>query len=115
MIGLLIWLSIISVIVLILILCLIIITCVICAVRRQDERTRAKVKEFNHQETDPYGSIRNTTTFETDPSEALAIHETMDGNTLSTFDFPRSTDTPTWKEAMKEDSVHEYKLWDVVQ
>lgn len=116
MIGMLIWLSIISVIVLVLILCLIIITCVICAVRRQDERTRAKVKEFHHRESDPYGSIRNTTAFdtETDPSEALANHETIDG-TLSTLDYPRLADTPTWMGAMKEDSVQEYKVWHVVK
>lgn len=113
MIGLLIWLAILSTIILILLLCLIIISCIICAIHRHDDRITAKVKAFHHHENDPYRTIRKTLAAETElNSDDPSFGDSADGT------MPKSTDAPTlehWMGAMKEDSVDEYNLWYGVQ
>lgn len=115
MIGLLIWLAILSSIILMLLLCLVIVSCVVCAIRRHDDRICAKIREFHHHENDPYRMIRKTLAAETEMnSDDPSFGDSADG----TIPKGESTDAPTlehWMGAMKEDSVHEYKMWHGVQ
>lgn len=122
MIGLLIWLAIVSALFLALLLGLAVASCVICRIRRHDDRTWAKVKEFHHRENDPYGMIRRTLasaetkmTSEGGGGPSSSDDGSPDDGTMPKRDSTGAENLEHWMGAMKEDSVQDYNVWYGVQ
>lgn len=111
MIGMLIWLSIISTIVIVLLLCLFVASGFICDLHEHDRRLLRRIRNYyRRNESDPYETIRKTAGTTTSETE-LASTSHGQPDSVDGMEARGRVHDENSMSSLKEDSIKEYKMW----